>query len=98
MTAIDSTTINTIVMAAIVIFGYWLTSHRVKKIRELSDSDNLTESLESKVSKIDCMRFKQRIGNQVDKQKDQMEQIRRSLIFIVSKMGGEPAELGLFDK
>ena len=98
MPTLDQATINTIAMAVIILFGYWLTSRRVKKVQELSDSDSLADLLDSKVSEVDCKRFKQRIGNQVDSQKDQMEQIRRALIFIVTEMGGKPAELGLFDK
>ncbi len=40
--------------------------------------------------------FKKRIGRQVDDHHEQIELIKKCLIFLVQKAGGNPAEMGLF--
>lgn len=90
--------INTIVMGFLVLLGYALTSLRIKRAERLTNSESIAEAFDEKVDKEDCKRFKTRIGKQVDEQHESLEQIRRALIFIVTEMGGKPAELGLFGK
>lgn len=43
----------------------------------------------------DCKRFKARIGGEVDTLDDSVQLIKRCLVFLVSRNGGNPHDFGL---
>jgi len=62
------------------------TEHMVSRIDALEDE---------KRGKDDCRRFRERIGRESDQHADSYREIREALIFLVTKLGGDPSDLGM---
>jgi len=77
--------------------GYVITSKRLRKRLLESRQENIDKKMADKVGIDKYVEFKKKISREVSTQRRLIERTYRALIFIVSQMNGNPAELGLFD-
>lgn len=79
-----------VAIPTILIFLWKLRGTATQKI-----CDRIDALEEDKREIEDCKNFRKRIGAESDGHRDSYQKIREALIFLVSKLGGDPGDLGL---
>lgn len=86
---------GTLMTILVVAIGYWITIRRNNNV-------DLKSDLDKKVDKEQCLSFKRRIGKESDDHSGAIEEIKdglqtqtKAMIFLVTKQGGDPHQLGL---
>jgi len=79
-----------------------LTVLNIFHAKKTNGINTLRKVLDSKVDKETCnktheavQRFKTRIGEESDEHRESITKIEKGMIWVVQKMGGDPASMGL---